>query len=126
MWTIEYDNSDTSSCQWWTITDGNRCYRTYRKEDADFLVEKLNQDIVGLGYIAFYEFEDDLQWWIVKREFWDENGYIDDNNLDLIIPEFGQDMESCYSYQIGYPNNDLHLQGEKLKALGFEIRKWKE
>jgi hypothetical protein len=49
MWTIEYDNSDTSSSQWWTVTNGDRRYTTYYEEDAIFLAEKLNQDLHSQG-----------------------------------------------------------------------------
>jgi hypothetical protein len=138
-WTIEYDNSDTSSCEWWTVTDENRHYRTYSEEDAIFLAEKLNQDLIGLGYIAFYEFDyavrlvegsakkvDYIKWWVVKKEFWEENHYIDDQELELEIPEFAQNVESCFLYHPTYPSNDLELQSQRLKDLGFEIRKWEE
>lgn len=90
----------------------------------------------GTGYYAFpeyivrgYEFtnqgliESDkqtIQWWIVKKEFWEENEYIDDQHLDLNIPNFFQDQESCFSCDDD--NLSLEEQSERLMKLGFEVR----
>lgn len=41
-WYIDYDNSDTSSSEWWIVTDGKRRFISYDEQDAIFLTEKLN------------------------------------------------------------------------------------
>lgn len=62
-----------------------------------------------------------IQWWIVKKDFYDRYGYIDDCHLGIDIPDFGEDMESCFSYQKDWPNSDLELQSSLLRDMGFEV-----
>jgi len=62
-----------------------------------------------------------IRWWIVEKSFWEQNHYIDDVVLDFEIPDFGEDMECCYSYQPSWPNDDMEMQSNLLKGMGFEI-----
>jgi hypothetical protein len=82
---------------------------------------------IGEGYLAipelvqsFYDRKDNfIQWWVVKKEFWEEHKYIDDVHLDLDIPNFAQDQESCFTYQPTYPSDNLHFQSSMLEEYGF-------
>lgn len=101
-------------------------------QNQDSVAEKL----IGDGYLALYEFNNNgcrfnngfyemdlplIDWWIVKEDYWNEFHYIDDRHLGLDIPEFGEDMESCFTYQPLYPNGNLELQSKKLTELGFKV-----
>ena len=48
-WTIEYYNDtgpgDEGYWEWWTVTDGNRRYRSDSEDDAKWLADMLNDNL---------------------------------------------------------------------------------
>ena len=88
------------------------------------LYELKQSKLIGTGYYAIPEDDkdyDNLQWWIVEKSFYDKEKYMPDFHLKLDIPDFGQDMESCFSYQPDYPSKDLEKQSKLLTDMGFTI-----
>lgn len=74
---------------------------------------------LGEAYYAFEHECGDNAWWVVEKDFWHENHYVDDTQIDLQIPGFVQSMESCF-----HPVDDRVGTNEAeniLKALGFTI-----
>lgn len=74
---------------------------------------------LGEGYYAFQHECDDNAWFIVQKEYWHKNHYVDDIQIDLEIPGFVQSMESCFD-----PVDDQINTNEAenmLKALGFTV-----
>lgn len=44
MWEIEYGNSTRCGFEeWWDVTDGDRYFRCYYEEDAEFLLSVLTR-----------------------------------------------------------------------------------
>jgi len=62
-----------------------------------------------------------LSWGIVKKEVWNQHGYLDESGEGLDIPDFDEDMESVYSYQPDWPCDNLEKQSKLLTDLGFEV-----
>ena len=74
---------------------------------------------LGEAYYAFEHECGDNAWWVVEKDFWHENHYVDDTQIDLQIPGFVQSMESCF-----HPVDDRVGSNEAenmLKAFGFTI-----
>jgi predicted HAD superfamily Cof-like phosphohydrolase len=74
---------------------------------------------LGEGYYAFQHECDDNAWFIVQKEYWHKNHYVDDIQIDLEIPGFEEGSESCF-----HPADDQISTNEAenmLKALGFTI-----
>lgn len=62
-------------------------------------------------------------WGIVKKEYFDKHGYLDDCCLGLPIFGFSECMESSYECRMNF---DLEHQEKYLKYLGFEIKEWQQ
>lgn len=103
----------------------------HRNEDGKWIkgksyspadIKSVLKDRVRLLGEAYYAFEHecgDNAWWVVDREYWHENHYVDDTQIDLQIPGFVQSMESCF-----HPVDDrvtINEAENMLKALGFTI-----
>ena len=48
MWSIEYHNDvgpdDDAFWEWWTVSDGERTFRSDDEEDAEWLAERLRRE----------------------------------------------------------------------------------
>jgi predicted HAD superfamily Cof-like phosphohydrolase len=74
---------------------------------------------LGEAYYAFEHECGDNAWWVVEKDFWHQNHYVDDVQINLDIPGFTEGMESCFN-----PIDDRVdvIEAENmLKALGFTI-----
>ena len=79
----------------------------------------MSSNSIGEAYFAIPHECGDNAWWIVDKEYWHKNHYVDDTQIDLEIPGFVQWMESCF-----HPISDSvsTIEAENmLKALGFTI-----
>jgi hypothetical protein len=66
---------------------------------------------------SYEEDNEPLRFFIVKKDFWEANGYIDDSLLskDVDLPDgFHECMEACFEYGGDHPN-----PAELLHAHGF-------
>lgn len=106
------------------------------KDGFELFLKKLSAPKIGNGYVAIPEYQftpfdkagkicDNehryIQWWITLKEFWEKYECINDVTLALNIPDFDEDMESCFSYQPEYPCDDAVKQATILHNMGFEI-----
>jgi predicted HAD superfamily Cof-like phosphohydrolase len=74
---------------------------------------------LGEAYYAFEHECGDNAWWVVEKNYWRENHYVDDTQIDLDIPGFVQSMESCF-HPVDDRVNSIEAEN-MLKALGFTI-----
>lgn len=74
---------------------------------------------IGEAYYAFPHDCGDNAWWVVEKDFWHQNHYVDDVQINLDIPGFTEGMESCFN-----PVDDrvtINEAENMLKSLGFTI-----
>jgi predicted HAD superfamily Cof-like phosphohydrolase len=74
---------------------------------------------IGSTYYAFQHDCNDNAWWVVEKDFWHQNHYVDDVQINLDIPGFTQGMESCFN-PVDDRVNSIEAEN-MLKAFGFTI-----
>jgi len=92
--------------------------KSYSPADIKSVLRDRVRPLGEAYYVIPHECGDNA-WFIVQKEYWHKNHYVDDIQIDLEIPGFVQSMESCF-----HPIDDRvsAIEAENLlKALGFTI-----
>jgi len=92
--------------------------KSYSPADIKSVLRDRVRPLGEAYYVVPHECGDNA-WYVVSKDYWHENHYVDDIQINLEIPGFVQSMESCF-----HPIDDRveAIEAENsLKALGFTI-----
>jgi len=79
----------------------------------------VKENWTGWVAVMFEHDEDDCNWCIAPKEFWDVNQHIPDSRLDRVPKGFFE----CQEHQLD-SSRSLPEQGRLLREYGFEIVQW--